>query len=159
MLDSLVIQNVVLIEKAVLQFKNGLTVFTGETGAGKSILIDALNLALGGRADTGLVRYGSQGLSVAAVFTPAFNQKVMSLLQEQDIELEEENLILKRTLSVDGKGKAFVNDMPVSVTFLRKLGSALAEIHGQFLTQNLLDFQHLTHLLLQHLLLFQHLHY
>lgn len=141
MLDSLVIQNVVLIEKAVLQFKNGLTVFTGETGAGKSILIDALNLALGGRADTGLVRYGSQGLSVAAVFTPAFNQKVMSLLQEQDIELEEENLILKRTLSVDGKGKAFVNDMPVSVTFLRKLGSALAEIHGQFLTQNLLDFQ------------------
>ena len=65
----------------------------------------------------------------------------MDLIQEQDIELDEENLILKRTLSVDGKGKAFINDSPVSVAFLRKVGSALAEIHGQFLTQNLLDFQ------------------
>ena len=138
MLSSLFIQNVVLIDKLSLPFEKGLTVLTGETGAGKSILLDSLSLALGERADTGLIRHGEESLSVSATFEVDEQHPSLSLLSEQGLD-KETTLILRRTLTKDGKSKAFINDMPVSVGFLKNIGNTLVEIHGQFATHGLLN--------------------
>lgn len=139
MLLSLSIRNVVLIDKLDLDYKPGLSVLTGETGAGKSILLDSLGLVLGNRAETSLIRHGEDKLSVTAAFSlPPAQNPLWNLLRENEIELEDE-LIIKRTLSRDGKGKIFINDQPVSARLLKDIGKFLVEVHGQFDNQGLLN--------------------
>src|SRR6185295_12751141 len=133
MLRQLAIHNVVLVERLELECEPGLGVLTGETGAGKSILLDALGLALGARADAGLVRPGAKSAaSVAASFDIPRQHPVLALLEAHGLGAPEdgEPLILRRTLSADGKSRAFVNDQPVGVTVLRAVGEALVEIEG-----------------------------
>lgn len=138
MLISLSIRNVVLIDKLDLTFEKGLGVFTGETGAGKSILLDSLSLILGARADSSLVRHGENQLSVTAEFSN-IPSHLLSLLDEQGIEIEEDTLIIRRIVTKEGKSKSFVNDQSVSVSLLKLIGENLVEIHGQFSTHGLLN--------------------
>jgi len=143
MLNGLYISNIVLIEKLNLQFGNGLNIMTGETGAGKSILLDALALALGARSDTGLIRSSCDTASVTADFD-GINDNVKAVLDENGIEYNGD-LILRRTLQSDGKSRAWINDIPVSVKVLKQIGDELVEIHGQFENHSLLDVStHLT---------------
>ncbi|HSV27995.1 MAG TPA: DNA repair protein RecN [Candidatus Omnitrophota bacterium] len=139
MLVSLSIRDVVLIEKLDLAFDGGLSVFTGETGAGKSILLDSLSLALGARADSGLVRHGAAQLTVIAEFDPPAIHPARALLAEQDIDTDGQPLLLRRVVTADGRSRAYVNDQAVSVGLLRKVGDELVEIHGQFDSHGLLD--------------------
>ena len=142
MLVSLAIRDFVLIDKLELSFGPGLSVLTGETGAGKSILLDALGLALGARADSALVRPGAAAqASVAAEFAVATGHPALALLSAQDIAAPEpgEPLILRRTMAADGRSRAYVNDQPVGVALLRTLGDALVEIESQFAAQGLAD--------------------
>lgn len=138
MLTGLSIHNVVLIDRLDLAGEKGLSALTGETGAGKSILLDALGLALGSRADAGLVRHGSDSASVTATFDLPARHPARLMLAERDIAAPDD-IILRRTLGKDGRSKAFVNDAPVTVQFMKELGQQLVEIHGQFETQGLLD--------------------
>ena len=137
MLTRLVISNIVLIEKLDLDFGAGLNILTGETGAGKSILLDALSLALGARSDAGLVRHGCDSASVVAEFdyTPDAARAIMT---DAGIDTDD-MLILRRTLSADGKSRAWINDCAVSVKTLKAVGDTLVEIHGQFANHTLLD--------------------
>ncbi len=137
MLTALNISNIVLIEKLNLEFGAGLNILTGETGAGKSILMDALSLALGARSDAGLVRHGCDSAAVTAEFDAA-NDELKSILSENGIDFDGA-IILRRTLGADGKSRAWVNDTPVSVKLLKQIGDALVEIHGQFANHTLLD--------------------
>lgn len=146
MLVSLTIHNVVLIDLLTLEGRDHLSVLTGETGAGKSILLDALGLALGGRADAKLVRHGADQASVTACFELPAKHPVLKRLKEKDLP-EAEPLILRRTLGKDGRSKAFINDSPVSIQLLKEIGTELVEIHGQFETQGLLDPQTHRHVL------------
>jgi DNA repair protein RecN (Recombination protein N) len=130
MLASLAIRDVVLIEKLDLSFDAGLAVLTGETGAGKSILLDSLGLALGQRAEAGLVRAGQAQASVAAAFLPSPDHPCFDILRDQGISTEDE-LVLRRVLQADGKSRAFINDQPVSVALLKRLGATLVEVQGQ----------------------------
>ena len=130
MLTALAIRDVVLIERLDLPLGPGLTVLTGETGAGKSILLDSLGLALGQRAEAGMVRAGQSQASVVASFTLAAGHPALALLAEQGIEAEDE-LVLRRLLQADGRSRAFVNDEPVGVGLLRRLGALLVEVQGQ----------------------------
>ncbi|MBB4286660.1 DNA repair protein RecN [Roseospira goensis] len=139
MLVSLSIRDVVLIRHLDLTFGAGLGVLTGETGAGKSILLDSLGLALGARADSGLVRAGADRLSVTAAFEIPAGHPAHVLLAEQDLDTGEETLVLRRTVSADGRSRARVNDQPASVGLLRRLGDTLVEVHGQFDSHGLLD--------------------
>ncbi|KZX55366.1 DNA repair protein RecN [Erythrobacter sp. HI00D59] len=133
MLTRLSIRNIALIEALDLTFGRGLGVLTGETGAGKSILLDALGLVLGNRADSGLVRGGEDKASVSASFEFATLPRALAeRLDDADIEIEDgEPLIVRRQLRADGKSKAFVNDQPVSVGLLREIAGFLVELHGQ----------------------------
>ncbi len=130
MLARLSIRDVVLIDQLDLEFSAGLTILTGETGAGKSILLDALSLALGARGDGGLVRHGQAQGQVTAVFELPPGHAAHALLEGQDIEIGDE-LILRRVQLADGRTRAYVNDQNVSAQALRSLASALVEIHGQ----------------------------
>lgn len=134
MLVSLTIQDVVLIESLTLDFSKGFTVFTGETGAGKSILLDALSLGLGARGDTDLIRKGTTQANVSALFEVSQSHPVWALVEEHGLNQEKEasTLVLRRILSQEGKSRAFINDSPVSITLLKKVGETLVEIHGQF---------------------------
>lgn len=138
MLASLRIENIVLIEKLTIEFKQGLCALTGETGAGKSILLDSLGLATGMRADSGLVRKGAEQANVTAVFEIAANHPAKNILSEQGLAFDQ-TLILRRTLNSDGRSRAFINDQPVSATLLKSIGESVLEVHGQFDTQGLLD--------------------
>ena len=138
MLVGLSIRDVLLIDKLDLAFQPGLTVLTGETGAGKSILLDSLGLALGARSEGGLVRPGAQGLSVTAEFELPAGHPARDILIENDMS-PADTLLLRRAVGVDGRSRAFVDDQPVSVGLLRRLGDALVEIHGQFANIGLLD--------------------
>lgn len=133
MLTSLAIRNIVLIEALDLSFGAGLGVLTGETGAGKSILLDALGLVLGARADSGLVRGGESQASVTATFEfAALPTAVRGLLDAAELDLDAgEPLIVKRRVKADGGSKAFINDQPVGAALLRELGPMLVELHGQ----------------------------
>ena len=133
MLTHLAIRNVVLIEALDLAFGPGLGVLTGETGAGKSILLDALGLVLGNRAESGLVRAGADQAGVTATFEfPTLPPAVAAALAEADVELEPgEPLIIRRSVKADGGSKAFINDQPVGVALLREIAPALVELHGQ----------------------------
>ncbi len=137
MLVNLNISNIVLIEKLNIEFGRGLNILTGETGAGKSILMDALSLALGARSDIGLIRHGCETASVIAEFdnVPA---SAKTVLDEFEIDTTD-GLILRRTLNADGKSKAWINDTPISVKTLKQIGDELIEIHGQFANHTLLN--------------------
>lgn len=137
MLINLHISNIVLIEKLNLEFGGGLNILTGETGAGKSILLDALSLALGARSDTGLIRHGCDTASVIAEFDD-INDTLKNILDENGIDYDG-TLILRRTLSPDGKSRAWINDVPVSIKTLKQVGDELVEIHGQFANHTLLN--------------------
>ena len=140
MLTALDIRDVVLIEALRLDFPAGLGVLTGETGAGKSILLDSLGLALGARGDAGLVRAGAAFASVTATFAVAHDHPARAMLTANDLDAEPgDDLILRRRIAADGGGRAFVNDQPVSVALLRDLGSRLVEIHGQTDDRGLLN--------------------
>lgn len=141
MLSTLSIRDFVLIDKLDLVFEDGLAALTGETGAGKSILLDALGLALGGRADAGAVRKGATAATIAAAFDLGANHPAFALLAEQGLEAPEDGapLILRRQLGADGRSRAFANDQACSVGLLRQLGNLLVEIHGQFDTHGLFD--------------------
>ncbi len=138
MLVALSIRDIVLIDRLSIDFTKGMTVLTGETGAGKSILLDSLSLALGGRGDSALVRQGAEQGDVTAVFEPGVDHPVWAVLDESAIEAEG-TLILRRIQSGDGRSRAFVNDSPVSVTLLRRIGATLVEIHGQHDDRALVD--------------------
>ncbi len=138
MLTALAIRDIVLIESLDLKLNEGLTGLTGETGAGKSILLDALGLATGARADAGLVRSGAKQGTATAVFDLPAKSPARELLEEAGLEAEGD-LILRRVQTADGRTRAFANDQPVSVTLLRQLGDLLVEVHGQHETHGLLD--------------------
>ncbi|MBB3389984.1 DNA repair protein RecN (Recombination protein N) [Rhizobium sp. BK275] len=138
MLIQLSIRDIVLIERLDLAFETGLSVLTGETGAGKSILLDSLSLALGGRGDGGLVRHGEDKGQVTAVFDVGMDHGARKLLRENGID-DEGDLIFRRQQSSDGRTKAYVNDQPVSVQLMRQAGQMLVEIHGQHDDRALVD--------------------
>ena len=137
-LTSLSLRDVVLIERLDLALGAGLTVLTGETGAGKSILLDGLGLALGGRAEAGLVRHGAEQAVATACFTPPANHPVAGLLVEHGLDAADE-LVLRRVLNRDGRSRALVNDQPVGVALLRRIGAMLVEVEGQHDQQGLAD--------------------
>ncbi len=139
MLTHLSIRDVVIVDKLDVDFAAGLCVLTGETGAGKSIVLESLGLALGGRADAGLIRSGADKLTVSASFALARKHPAFVLLAEQDITLEDDQLVLRRVVGADGRSRAFINDQPVSIGLLRDIGACLVEVHGQFETHGLLD--------------------
>ncbi len=138
MLAQISIRDIVLIERLDLAFEAGLSVLTGETGAGKSILLDSLSLALGGRGDGSLVRHGSDKGQVTAVFDVPMGHGARLMLRDNGID-DDGDLIFRRVQSADGRTKAFVNDQPVSVQLMRQLGQTLVEIHGQHDDRALVD--------------------
>jgi DNA repair protein RecN (Recombination protein N) len=140
MLRKLFIRDIVLIDQLSIGFEPGLNVLTGETGAGKSILLDALALALGERGDAGRVRRGVSEGSVTAAFEVPADHPAPALLQANGLHLEPgEALILRRLVGADGRTKAFINDQPVGVALLREVGDTLVEIHGQHDDRGLLN--------------------
>ena len=140
MLIGLNIRDVVLIETLDLSVGPGLTALTGETGAGKSIILDAMGLATGARAEAALVRRGAAQAVATATFAPARDAAVWAYLDDKGIAYErDEDLVLRRTLSADGRSRAFVNDQAASVGVLKDLGALLMEVHGQHETVGLLD--------------------
>ncbi len=138
MLAQLSIRDIVLIERLDLSFDAGLSVLTGETGAGKSILLDSLSLALGGRGDGSLVRHGSDKGQVTAVFDVPMIHAARLLVRENGID-DDGELIFRRVQSADGRTRAYINDQPVSVQLMRQAGQLLVEIHGQHDDRALVD--------------------
>ena len=140
MLTGLSIRNVVLIEALDLEFGAGLTALTGETGAGKSIILDALGMATGARSDKGLVRSGTDKALCTASFKTPQSGSIRNILDEHDIDVNDtEDLTLRRSVSKDGRSKAFINDQPVGVKLLSEVGNVLLEVHGQHDGKGLLD--------------------
>lgn len=140
MLISLAIRDVVIIDRLDLDFSQGLSALTGETGAGKSILLDALGLALGARGEARMVRPGAAQLSVTAHFALPPGHEAFAIAADQELSIDAgDSLVLRRVIGTDGRSRAFVNDQPVSVGLLRRLGETLVEVHGQFENQRLLD--------------------
>lgn len=140
MLSALSIRNVVLIEALDLELDRGLTALTGETGAGKSIILDALGMATGARSDRGLVRMGAEEAQCTAVFDVPIGHAAFAKLGEAGIECDPtEGLTLRRRITADGRSKAFVNDVPVGVKLLGEIGDVLLEVHGQHDGRGLLD--------------------
>lgn len=131
MLKQISIRDVVLIEKLDLEIGVGFTALTGETGAGKSILLDALGLALGERGDKSLVRKGAEKAIASAVFDIGKNPEVKQILNDADITPEDNEIVLRRSVSIDGKSRGYVNDTQVSIATMRSLAQSLLEVHGQ----------------------------
>lgn len=140
MLTALSIRDIVLIEKLDIGFEDGMTVLTGETGAGKSILLDAFGLALGARGDSSLVRVGADKGVVTAAFALSKRHPAIALLEEQGIETDSE-LVIRRIQMADGPSRATINDQPVSLNLLRQIAGQLTEIHGQHADRALVDTQ------------------
>jgi len=138
MLSHLSIRDIVLIERLDIDFAPGLSVLTGETGAGKSILLDALSLALGGRGDAALVRHGTAQGQIVAVFDVGADHPARRILSENAIE-DDGDIILRRVQTSDGRSRVFINDQPASVSLMRQIGRALVEIHGQHDERALVD--------------------
>ena len=139
MLLNLHIKNIALIEELSIEFERGLNIITGETGAGKSIIIDALSLAIGERANTEMIRSGSEKAIVEATFEIHKSQipNLKSLFAENEIELQNE-ILLRREISTKGSSRCFVNDAQVSVSVLKAIGDELVDLHGQHEHQSLL---------------------
>ena len=138
MLYKLLIKDIVLIKKLDIEFKPGLSVLTGETGTGKSILIDALGLILGNRANFKLIRNGENKASVTAIFRINKLHPANSLLSSLNIDIYDE-LIIRRDINSNGKSSSLINDTPVSINTLQNIGSHLVEIQGQFENHSLLN--------------------
>ena len=140
MLIGLAIRDVVLAQALDLDFGPGLTVLTGETGAGKSIILDALGLALGDRGETALIRRGAAQASASAVFALPADHPVWAILEDKGVAFDAgQDLVLRRLLTADGRSRAYVNDQVVGVATLREVGEALVQVHGQHQTAGLLD--------------------
>jgi DNA repair protein RecN (Recombination protein N) len=138
MLRELHVHNLALIEEARLEFGAGLNVLTGETGAGKTVLVEALELLLGGRGASGLVRSGSERMELEAAFELADSDVLRKILEEEGLELDGEEIILRRVIGGDGKGRCYINDRMCTVGTLARLGEYLVDIHGQHEHQRLL---------------------
>lgn len=138
MLNALSVRNIVLIDQLDLALDGGMTVLTGETGAGKSILLDSLTLALGGRGDASLVRTGCESGQVVAVLQLAQDHPARAALRDNAIP-DDEDIILRRVQFADGRTRAFINDQPVSAALLQRVGSQIVEIHGQHDDRALVD--------------------
>src|SRR4051812_16537139 len=138
MLARLSIRDIVLIERLDIEFSRGLAVLTGETGAGKSILLDAFALALGGRGDAGLVRHGAEQGQVTAVFDVPKAHPASKILSDNGLD-DTGEMILRRVQLADGRTRAFINDQAISVQTLKAVGAALVEIHGQHDERALVD--------------------
>lgn len=147
MLSQLTVINFAIVERVDLEFCDGMTVLTGETGAGKSVLIDALSLAVGERATVTNIRPGAKRADVSAVFEIRTQQAVKHWLETHHLEDLEDECILRRTVSQDGRSRAYINGRPVPVNTLRELGNLLVDIHGQHLHQSLLQNDTQRHLL------------
>ncbi|MES2031908.1 MAG: DNA repair protein RecN, partial [Pseudomonadota bacterium] len=139
MLARLSIRDIVLIERLDIEFSRGLAVLTGETGAGKSILLDAFALALGGRGDAGLVRHGAEQGQVTAVFDLARGHPALAILKDNGFDDDSGEMILRRVQLADGRTRAFINDQAISVQTMKAVGAALVEIHGQHDERALVD--------------------
>lgn len=137
-LRHLSVKNFAIVDALELDFSNGMTVFTGETGAGKSIMIDALGLVLGDRAQANVVRKGAEKATISAVFDISRLPEAQSLLDEQDIEYEDGECVLRRQINSDGRSRAFINGIAVPSQTLRALSDHLIDIHGQHAHQSLL---------------------
>ncbi len=138
MLKHLSIINLAVIENAELSFREGLTVLTGETGTGKSILIDALGLVLGDRADTSVIRTGCARTEISAAFSVAEDERLLSLLEEQSINVADNELVLRRIINRDGRSRAYINTTAAPLQLLRGAAAFLIDIHGQHAHQSLL---------------------
>ncbi len=138
MLRALAIRDFVIVDFVELDLSSGFTVFTGETGAGKSILIDALTLALGGRADASVVREGAARADIVAEFTGELDASLQSWLGDHAFDNDESSLLLRRVIDNAGRSKAFINGVTATITQLRELGEMLVDIHGQHAHQSLL---------------------
>ena len=136
MLRQLVISDLAVIDSLNIDFKSGMTVLTGETGAGKSILLDALGLVLGDRADTNVIRGGTDKTDITAIFSTNKNPYINDRLDEMEIASDDE-LFIRRTISRDGRSRAYLNNTPVPVQTLREIGEYLVDIHGQHAHQSL----------------------
>lgn len=139
MLQRLAIRNFALVEQMNIEFKTGITVITGETGAGKSILIDALSILLGERASVEFIRHGKESFVIDGVFDISNNAKIQKVLEEKNILLEDEQLFISRSFNEKRKSVVLINDQPVTLKTLREIGFLLADIHGQYSNQALLD--------------------
>ena len=137
MIKSLLIQDYALIEKINVDFKSGLNIITGETGAGKTILIDAMSLLLGERASSDVIRKGADKSVVEGIFEVDKNKRVKTFLNENELE-ELPELIIRREISAKGSNRCFVNDTPVSLNIIKELGDLLVDLHGQHEHQSLL---------------------
>ena len=147
MLEQLLVKDFALSEKNTLEFSPGMTCITGETGAGKSLTVDALSLLLGARADAMMVRTGCDKAELCAEFSIENNDTVLSYLKEHDLLNEEQSLMLRRVITKDGKSKAYINDVPCTLTVLKELTSNLVAIHGQHASIKLIDKNNQLHLL------------
>ncbi|GAC1463717.1 MAG: DNA repair protein RecN [Gemmatimonadaceae bacterium] len=139
MLVQLQIRNLVLIESLVLELRGGFNVLTGETGAGKSIIVGALGLLLGERASADLIRTGADKATVEGVFDVSKVKKIAELADERGIEVEDDTLVLKREIAANGRGRAWINGATVTATILAEIGRQLVNLHGQHDAQTLLD--------------------
>ncbi|MBC6497727.1 MAG: DNA repair protein RecN [Alphaproteobacteria bacterium GM7ARS4] len=141
MLCQLSIRNILSLESIDIEFSSGLSVLTGETGAGKSILLDALGLALGWRAESGLLGRAGKTASVSAVFAvdAQSKEKIEQVLSPHDIAIEGDSLIMRRVIQSDGRSRGYINDMPVSITLMRRCAAHCVEVEGQFASQGLLN--------------------
>lgn len=138
MLKSLSIRNIVLIDSLDIDFSDGLVILSGETGAGKSMLLDSLNLLLGERSDSSLIRQGTDKLSVTGVFEVTKENKIYEIAKEYDLDIDDD-IIIKRTITADGKNKILFNDQIITLKLLKELAQNLVEIHGQHDSQGLLN--------------------
>ncbi len=136
MLTLLQIRDFAIVEAVEIQFRPGFTALTGETGAGKSILVDALLLAIGGRGDSTVVRHGAERTQITAGFDVSGNAAARAWLEEQSIDVQEECL-LRRVVGTDGRSRAWINGQSMPITALRELGDLLVEVHGQLEFQSL----------------------
>ena len=139
MLTQMSIRNFALIEQMNISFNDGITIFTGETGAGKSILMDAFSILLGERASSEFIRHGKDSFVIDGIFDIAHHQSIQELLESKNIMVEEGQLILSRSFNRNGKSSILANDQPIPLKALKEVGQYLADIHGQYSNQRLLD--------------------
>ena len=139
MLTQMSIRNFALIEQMNISFNDGITIFTGETGAGKSILMDAFSILLGERASSEFIRHGKDSFVIDGIFDIANHQSIQELLESKNIMVEEDQLILSRSFNRNGKSSILANDQPIPLKALKEIGQYLADIHGQYSNQRLLD--------------------
>ena len=135
MLESLHISNYALIDAITIEFQPGFNIITGETGAGKSIILGALSLLLGGRADMRSIRNDSSKSVIEAVFRVGDNAALRAFCLENDIEWDDKTLIMRRELSPSGRSRSFINDSPVNLTAMQQVGSRLVDIHSHHQNQ------------------------